>query len=83
MTHYCVANMPGAVPVTSTFALTNATLPVRARARRPRAWRARSRRCPGLTPGVNVADGKVTHPAVAEGTGMEYTPVEDVLGVTA
>jgi alanine dehydrogenase len=38
---------------------------------------------PGLRPGVNVADGKVTHPAVAEGTGMEYTPVEDVLGVTA
>jgi alanine dehydrogenase len=38
---------------------------------------------PGLRPGVNVADGKVTHPAVAEGTGMPYTPVEDVLGVTA
>jgi alanine dehydrogenase len=38
---------------------------------------------PGLRPGVNVAQGKVTHPAVAEGTGMEYTPVEDVLSVTA
>jgi alanine dehydrogenase len=38
---------------------------------------------PGLRPGVNVADGKVTHPAVAEGTGMEYTPVEDVLSVPA
>ena len=38
---------------------------------------------PGLKPGVNVADGKVTHEAVAEGTGLPYTPVEDVLGVTA
>jgi alanine dehydrogenase len=38
---------------------------------------------PGLRPGVNVAHGKVTHEAVAEGTGMEYTPVDDVLSVTA
>jgi alanine dehydrogenase len=38
---------------------------------------------PGLKPGVNVAGGKVTHAAVAEGTGLEYTPVEDVLSVTA
>ena len=37
---------------------------------------------PGLKPGVNVAGGKVTHAAVAEGTGLEYTPVEDVLSVT-
>ena len=80
--HYCVANMPGAVPVTSTFALTNATLPVRARARRPRR-RGGDRADPGLRPGVNVAGGKVTHPAVAEGTGMCITPVDDVLGATA
>jgi alanine dehydrogenase len=38
---------------------------------------------PGLKPGVNVAAGKVTHPAVAEGVGADYTPVEDVLSVTA
>ena len=38
---------------------------------------------PGLKPGVNVADGKVTHPAVAEGVGVDYTPVEEVLSVTA
>jgi len=38
---------------------------------------------PGLKPGVNVAGGKVTHPAVAEGTGQPYTPVEDVLSVAA
>jgi alanine dehydrogenase len=82
VTHYCVANMPGAVPVTSTFALTNATLPyvlILADLGVEGAIEA----MPGLRPGVNVADGKVTHPAVAEGTGLEYTPVEDVLGVTA
>jgi alanine dehydrogenase len=82
VTHYCVANMPGAVPVTSTFALTNATLPyVLALADQGLVGAIES--VPGLRPGVNVAAGKVTHPAVAEGTGMDYTPVEDVLGVTA
>jgi alanine dehydrogenase len=82
VTHYCVTNMPGAVPVTSTFALTNATLPY-VLALADNGVEAATRELPGLKPGVNVADGKVTHPAVAEGTGMEYTPVEDVLGVTA
>ena len=79
--HYCVANMPGAVPITSTYALTNATLPVRARARRPRRGRGASRRDPGLRPGVNVAGGKVTHPAVAEGVGMRLRPVEEALDI--
>jgi alanine dehydrogenase len=82
VTHYCVANMPGAVPVTSTFALTNATLPY-VLALADRGVEGAIEELPSLTPGVNVADGKVTHPAVAEGTSMEYTPVEDVLGVTA
>ena len=82
VTHYCVANMPGAVPVTSTFALTNATLPY-VLALADLGVEGAIEAMPGLWPGVNVADGKVTHPAVAEGTGMEYTPVEDVLGVTA
>ncbi len=82
VTHYCVANMPGAVPVTSTFALTNATLPY-VLALADLGVEGAIEAMPGLRPGVNVADGKVTHPAVAEGTGMEYTPVEDVLGVTA
>jgi alanine dehydrogenase len=82
VTHYCVANMPGAVPVTSTFALTNATLPY-VLALADYGVEGAIEELPGLKPGVNVADGKVTHPAVAEGTGMEYTPVEDVLGVTA
>jgi alanine dehydrogenase len=82
VTHYCVANMPGAVPVTSTFALTNATLPY-VLALADLGLEGAIEEVPGLSPGVNVAQGKVTHPAVAEGTGMEYTPVEDVLSVTA
>jgi alanine dehydrogenase len=81
VTHYCVANMPGAVPVTSTFALTNATLPY-VLALADHGLEAAIDELPGLKSGVNVADGKVTHPAVAEGTGLEYTPVEDILSVT-
>ena len=82
VTHYCVANMPGAVPVTSTFALTNATLPY-VLALADLGVAGAIEREPGLKSGVNVADGKVTHPAVAEGVGMPYIPVEDALGVTA
>ena len=78
ITHYCVANMPGAVPVTSTRALTNATLPyVVALAEKGVVGAAKAD--PGLKPGINVAGGKVTYEAVAEGTGLEYTPVEEVL----
>jgi alanine dehydrogenase len=77
--HYCVANMPGAVPITSTYALTNATLPyVLALADHGVAEAAR--RDPGLRLGINVADGSVTHPAVADAVGVEHTPVEEVLG---
>src|SRR6476660_927825 len=78
ITHYCVANMPGAVPITSTYALTNATLPyVLALADHGVAEAAR--RDPGLRLGINVAGGRVTHPAVAEAVGVDHTPVEDVL----
>ena len=82
ITHYCVTNMPGAVPVTSTFALTNATLPY-AVALADLGVRDAIARDPGLRGGVNVAAGRVTHPAVAEGVGMPFTPVEDVLGPPA
>jgi alanine dehydrogenase len=73
--HYCVTNMPGAVPITSTYALTNATLPyVLALADHgPREAVALD---PGLRLGVNVAGGEVTHPAVAEGVDMPFTPLE-------
>jgi alanine dehydrogenase len=80
ITHYCVANMPGAVPITSTYALTNATLPY-AIALADLGVDEAIRRDPGLRPGVNVAGGKVTHPAVAEGVGMDYVPVEEALGL--
>jgi len=78
ITHYCVANMPGAVPITSTHALTNATLPY-AIALADHGVAEAIRRDPGLRLGVNVAAGKVTHPAVAEGVGMEYVAVEEAL----
>jgi alanine dehydrogenase len=81
ITHYCVANMPGAVPITSTYALTNATLPY-VISLADHGVAGAIERDPGLRPGVNVADGKVTHKAVAEGVGAEYVPVEDALGLT-
>ena len=77
--HYCVANMPGAVPITSTYALTNATMPYVVSLADNGVVEA-VRRDPGLKPGINVAGGKVTHPAVAEGVGEEYTAPEQVLG---
>jgi alanine dehydrogenase len=80
ITHYCVANMPGAVPITSTHALTNATLPY-AIALADHGVAEAIRRDPGLRPGVNVAAGQVTHPAVAEGVEMDYVPVEEALGL--
>jgi len=80
ITHYCVTNMPGAVPITSTHALTNATLPY-ALALADLGVAEAIRRDPGLRLGVNVAGGKVTHAAVAEGVGMDYVPVEEALGL--
>jgi alanine dehydrogenase len=79
ITHYCVANMPGAVPITSTYALTNATLPY-ALAIAGRGVTEAIKRDRGLELGVNVAAGKVTHPAVAEAVGIGYTPVDEALG---
>jgi len=79
ITHYCVTNMPGAVPITSTYALTNATLPY-VQALAEQGIKGALAAHPGLAPGVNVIGGRVTLAAVAEGTGMEHTPLEDVLG---
>ena len=78
--HYCVTNMPGAVPITSTHALTNATLPY-AIALADLGVSEAILRYPGLRPGVNVAAGEVTHPAVAEGVGAGYVAVEEALGI--
>jgi alanine dehydrogenase len=78
ITHYCVANMPGGVPITSTKALTNATLPyVEAMAEHGLAGAVA--RDPGLARGVNVLDGKVTYSAVAEAHGLDFTPLEEIL----
>src|SRR6202050_3310406 len=63
--HYCVANMPGAVPRTSTYALTNATLPY-VRSIADRGWQEPLQRDPGLAAGLNVHAGKVMHEAVAQ-----------------
>lgn len=68
--HYCVANIPGAVPCTSTLALTNATLPYALRLA-DMGWEAACRADAGLAKGLNVVDGKVTFPGVAEAFGME------------
>jgi alanine dehydrogenase len=82
ITHYCVTNMPGAVPITSTFALTNATLPY-ALALADNGVREAIARDPGLRGGVNVVNGRVTHPAVAEGVGMPFMPVEEAFAESA
>lgn len=68
--HYCVANIPGAVPFTSTLALTNATLPYALRLA-DKGWQQACAEDPGLKLGLNVVDGKVTFPGVAEAFGME------------
>jgi alanine dehydrogenase len=74
--HYCVANMPGAVPRTSTFALTNATLPY-VRALADLGWQAALKKDAGLAAGLNVYAGHITHEVVARALGLSarpYTP---------
>ena len=76
--HYCVTNMPGAVPRTSTIGLSNATLPF-GLAMADHGLYGAIARDPALAKGVNVVNGKVTHPAVAEAFGMEYTPLSEAI----
>jgi alanine dehydrogenase len=79
--HYCVANMPGAVPRTSTFALTNATLPYTLKLAN-RGFAAAIANDQGLKAGVNTYAGKLTYEAVAVDQGREYTPLDDLIGVS-
>ncbi|MEB2785993.1 alanine dehydrogenase [Algoriphagus persicinus] len=72
--HYCVANMPGAVPYTSTLALTNATLPY-AMQLADKGWKKAAQDNPDLVPGLNIINGDIVYQAVAEAFGMDYTPV--------
>jgi alanine dehydrogenase len=76
--HYGVANMPGGVARTSTLALTNATLPYTMTLAN-KGWERACREDRALALGLNVVNGKVTYPGVAEAFGLDYTPVEDVL----
>ncbi|TXE06914.1 alanine dehydrogenase [Algoriphagus aquimarinus] len=72
--HYCVANMPGAVPYTSTLALTNATLPY-AMQLADKGWKKAAQDNPDLVPGLNIINGDIVFQAVAEAFDMDYTPV--------
>jgi alanine dehydrogenase len=80
--HYCVANMPGAVPRTSTFALTNATLPYTLKLANKGFFEA-IRSDPGLKAGVNTYAGHCTYQAVAEAQGLPYTSVDVLVEVTS
>jgi alanine dehydrogenase len=73
--HYCVANMPGAVPKTSTKALTNATLPYAVEIAN-KGWKRSFKENPEIRAGANVIHGKVTHEGVADAFGFEYITVD-------
>ncbi len=77
--HYCVTNMPGAVARTSTFALTNATLPF-VLALADKGWQRALREDPHLRDGLNIHDGKITHPAVATAFGLPCVPAGGLVG---
>jgi alanine dehydrogenase len=76
--HYGVANMPGGVPRTSTLALTNATFPY-AKQLANKGWKQALKENPALQKGLNIVDGKVTYPAVAEAFGLPFTPPDSYL----
>jgi alanine dehydrogenase len=76
VTHYCVANMPGAVPITSTFALTNATMPYIVKLAQEGVDGALASD-PGFMKGLNVAAGRLTYEPVARDQGLEYTAPQE------
>jgi alanine dehydrogenase len=76
--HYCVANMPGAVPKTSTLALTNATLPYAVEIAN-KGWKKAMQENPEIRFGANVIKGKVTYQGVAEAFGLEFTEIDKLL----
>jgi alanine dehydrogenase len=80
--HYCVANMPGAVPITSTRALTNATMPYIVHVA-DRGVEQAAKENPGLAKGVSVVGGKVTYKPVADATEQPYTELFDALAGAA
>ncbi|HYV17119.1 MAG TPA: alanine dehydrogenase [Conexibacter sp.] len=78
ITHYCVANMPGAVPITSTYALTNATMPYVVKLATDGAQAALTSD-PGFLAGLNVCDGQITYAPVAEAVGVDAVSPQDAL----
>jgi alanine dehydrogenase len=82
VTHYCVANMPGAVPITSTFALTNATMPYVVKLASDGVHRALGAD-PGFLEGLNVAAGQITYEPVARDQGMPFMPPQEALAAVA
>ena len=78
--HYCVANMPGAVPKTSTYALNHATLPFVLELAEEGAAKAMAQN-PHLRAGLNIARGQVTEPSVAKAHGYAYLPPEAAIRV--
>jgi len=76
--HYCVANMPGAVPRTSTMALTNATLPYAVEIAN-KGWKRAMQESNEIKLGANIVNGKVTYKAVADAFGLDYTPIDKLL----
>ena len=76
--HYCIENMPGAVPMTSTIALTNATI-LHAVEIANKGWKKASRENPGIKNGVNLVKGKITYKAVAEAFDLEYASIDELL----
>jgi alanine dehydrogenase len=82
ITHYCVANMPGAVPITSTWALTNATMPYLLKLAGG-GTQAALAADPGFMAGLNVAAGRLTYEPVARDQGLEYTPPAEALELVA
>ncbi|MGI8921848.1 MAG: alanine dehydrogenase [Solirubrobacteraceae bacterium] len=80
VTHYCVTNMPGAVPITATYALTNATLPYVLTLAEHGVQRA-AQDVPGFASGINVVARQVTYAPVADAVGLAHVPVADALGV--
>jgi len=78
--HYCVTNMPGIVPHTSTYALTNATFSY-ALAIADHGLEAAARESAPLRRAINVYDGKITHPGVAEAFGLPYSALEKLIGI--
>jgi len=76
--HYCVANMPGAVPYTSTLALTNATLPYALQLAN-KGWKTACLENEELKKGLNIANGKIVYQGVADAWGLPYNKVESIL----